>query len=407
MKDVLMSHSGRQHSYRVALSMQKLGRLKRFITSMYYMPDRFPDMLITKFSRADRFMRKRHQEGLFLSKVRRFPFFELPELALRALTGNSGLTASAICARDAFFDRFVACRCIREGNIYWGFQGSCLESLRAAGRRGMVAIAEFATGHVPAAVRILNKERRKNPDWADSINNFDFPEWYINRLKSEPFAADRCVVASDFTADTLKEEGVPASKILRLPLGVDLDIFPPVKRKLEGPFQVLFVGSVGQRKGIKYLLDAVKKLRTANIVLKVIGPLIGSGRAFREYSRHYEYLGTLSQRDMAAHCARSHCLVLPSLFEGFGLVVPEAMATGMPVIATTHTAAPEIVREGVDGFVVEPSNADALAEKLEWMASNRAAADAMGRNASARAREYSWDMHARRLEGVLSGIQPG
>jgi len=402
--DILLSHSGKQHSYKLALSLQNLGRLAAFVTSSYYDPLRFPDKILSRFSKIDSLLRKRHEDGLS-DKVKRFPFFELPEFILRALFGNNKLVSDAICRRDMLFDKFTAKTQIRNCRIFWGFQGSCLQTLKAARRKGIIAVLELATAHVTEAIEILKEEKARNPEWADSITNLYFPEWYLERLKKEPFLADFCVVASSFAKKTLESAGIRNRKILTLPLGVDTEKFTVKKRRKKHLFQVLFVGSVGQRKGVKYLLEAVKKLNTDKMKLKIIGPIIGSGRAFKNYRGLYEYLGLLRQDEIIKHMHESDCLVLPSLFEGFGRVIPEAMSTGMPVIGSTRTAAPDIIREGIDGFTVEPCDTDGLAAKLEWLATNNEKAITMGERAAERAREFSWGRHKDRLQEVLLAIK--
>ena len=97
----------------------------------------------------------------------------------------------------------------------------------------------------------------------------------------------------------------------------------------------------------------------------------------------------------------AHVLVLPSVFEGFGLVIPEAMSTGMPVIASTHTAGPEIIREGLDGFVLEPDDVEGLADRIERLRSDRPRAVAIGIEAAHRARDFSWEAHSGRLQQIL------
>ncbi|NQU95343.1 MAG: glycosyltransferase family 4 protein [Candidatus Omnitrophica bacterium] len=402
--DILVSHAGKQHSYKLAISLQNMGRLSRFATSSYYDPSRFPDTFFSRFTKLDKILKKRHEPGLS-DKVRRFPFFEVPEIILRTLLGNKKISSDATCLRDMLFDRFVSKTQIYNSGIFWGFQGSCLESLKAAKRKGIIAIAEFATAHVTAAIRILEEERKRNPEWADSINNLCFPNWYLKRLKEEPFLADFCVAASEFSKKTLEDANVESKKILLLPLGASLEKFKFKKRKIKSNFQVLFVGSVGQRKGMKYLLEAIKMLRSNKVVTKIVGPIVGSGKAFRSYSNYYEYLGCLTQEEVLKVMHESDCLVLPSLLEGFGLVIPEAMASGMPVIATTHTAAPEIIREGRDGFILEPCDARGLAGKLDWLATHKEKSIEMGQDAREGSEKFSWKKHQERLKQILQVIE--
>jgi starch synthase len=403
---VLVSHSGKQHAYRHALALERRGRLARFLTSAYYKPDRLPDRLVAGWPSVDRVLRRRHQAGLD-DRVRRWPWFELPEVLARAALGNGAVSRHAMYLRDAAFDRWVAATQVRAGaaDVFWGFQGSCAASLAAARDAGLHAVVELSTGHVSAAERILAAERERHPEWADSLSNAGFPTWYRRRLEAEPHRADTCVVASTFTRETLEEVGVDARRIRVLPLGADLDAITPTARPASGPFRILFVGGVGQRKGIKYLLDAYGRMRTASTRLTVVGPLIGGGRAFNEYRDRVEYRGRLDPARVYDEMARSHVLVLPSLFEGFGLVIIEAMAAGLPVIASTHSAAPDIITDGEHGYVLEPDDVDGLADRLAVLAADARRITAMGRAAAEHAKDFSWAHHEERLDALCHEIE--
>jgi glycosyltransferase involved in cell wall biosynthesis len=400
----VVAHAGKQHAYRHAAAVQRMGALRAFVTSGYYRPDRFPDRVASWLPWLDARLRRRHLAELGGSRVVRRWRFELPELAARALLGSGGVADGLVMRRDARFDRWVARRWAGAADVYWGFQGSCLESLRAARRAGAVAVAEFATAHVTAAIEILSEEAERHPEWADSISNFHFPAWYRERLEREPHEADYCVVASEFSRRSLLRVGVGPARVKLLPLGVDVADFAFAPRPPDGPFRILFVGGVGQRKGVKYLLEAYRRVRTPGTELVLAGPLCGSGRGLAPYAGTYQYLGRLDQGEVVREMHRAHVLVLPSAFEGFGLVIPEAMATGMPVVASTHSIGPEVIRDGRDGFVLEPDDVEGLAARLDWLAGHRREACEMGREAAARAQELSWDAHARRLTAIVREI---
>jgi glycosyltransferase involved in cell wall biosynthesis len=401
---VVVAHAGKQHAYRHAVAVQRAGCLERFVTSGYYCPERLPDRLFARWGRADRALRRRNLDGLDCRRIVRRWRLELPELIARRVFGNGAFAEELVYRRDAKFDRWVARRWAATGNVYWGFQGSCMESLRAARAAGKIAVAEFATAHVTLAIRLLAAECEKHPEWADSISNFRFPDWYRERLEQEPHEADVCIAASRFTKNSLLDVGIADERIKLLPLGADLGEFSPTPRSADGPFRIVFVGGVGQRKGIKYLLEAFQKMRAASTELVIVGPLMGSGRALEQYRGCYTYLGRLDQSGVIDEMRRSHVLVLPSVFEGFGLVIPEAMATGMPVIASTHSIGPEIIRDGEDGFVLEPDDVDGLAAKLDWLAGHRRAACEMGRAATQQAQSLSWERHGERVAELIGEI---
>jgi alpha-maltose-1-phosphate synthase len=401
LASIVVAHSGKQHAYRHAAAVEQAGALRHFVTSSYYKPDHFPDRLFGWSSWLDSRLRRRTLAAIPSEKVIRAWRFELPELLARLILGNGKLAEQQMLRRDSNFDRWVARNFAGLGNIFWGFQGSCLESLKAARQAGAIAIAEFATAHVTSAIEILSHEAEWHPEWAATISNFHFPDWYRERLEQEPVAADYCIVASAFSRRSLERIGIDSDKIKTLPLGVDLRDFRFVPRANSGRFRILFVGGIGQRKGIKYLLEAYKKIRGPGIELILAGPMGASERPLAQYRGMFQYVGRLDQKAVVEEMHKAHVLVLPSVFEGFGLVIPEAMATGMPVIASTHSIGPEIIREGREGFVLEPDDVDGLATKIEWMATNREVVCSMGRDAAERAKEMSWEAHAERTREIF------
>jgi glycosyltransferase involved in cell wall biosynthesis len=183
--------------------------------------------------------------------------------------------------------------------------------------------------------------------------------------------------------------------------------FQFVPRSADGPFRILFVGGVGQRKGVKYLLQAFDRLQGKGIELALAGPLPADMRPLAPYQNRVRLTGRLDQAEIVREMQHAHVLVLPSVFEGFGLVIAEAMATGMPVIASTHSAGPDIIREGRDGFVLEPDDVDGLTDRLEQLRSDRLRAVAMGIDAASRARDFSWEAHARRVKEILTLLTAG
>ena len=401
---VLVSHSGKQHAYWHSCALQKLGLLERFITSGYYQPTKWPDKLCRVSGWLHHAMQRRWHPELDSNLVERHWKYELPELVSRRIGRSRKAIDELVFRRDRDFDQWVANSRVPQSQaaIFWGFQGSALESLRAARSAGKIAVLELATVHVSKAIEVLDREAQRHPEWADSISNLEFPDWYRERLEQEPHEADYCVVASSYTEQSLREIGVPAAKILKLPLGAQLDRFTPVERSREGrAFRILFVGGIGQRKGIKYLLEAVRKLSRLETELVLVGPSAGDLTALENYEGLFVRKNRMNQEDVVREMQRSDVLVLPSVLEGFGLVIPEAMATGLPVISSTHSAAPEIIRDGIDGFVLEPDDIDGLVDRLNRMQKDRTRCRSMSEQAVQRAQEFSWDQHQKRLGEIV------
>ena len=146
------------------------------------------------------------------------------------------------------------------------------------------------------------------------------------------------------------------------------------------------MGGVGQRKGVKYLLEAFEQIRGKGVELTLAGPLPADMRPLAAYRGLVRLTGRLDQEEIVREMQQAHVLVLPSVFEGFGLVIVEAMATGLPVIASTHSAGPDVIREGRDGFVMEPDDVKLLVDRLEALRVDRDRAIEMGAAACERAK---------------------
>jgi glycosyltransferase involved in cell wall biosynthesis len=147
-----------------------------------------------------------------------------------------------------------------------------------------------------------------------------------------------------------------------------------------------------QRKGLSYLLEAIRLLKTDRIRLL----LCGRGHVDRQLLAEYDDLAIeiktgLPRGQLVHNIHMGDIFVLPSLVEGFGHVILENMACGLPVMATDHTCAPDIIREGQHGFLVPIQSAEALAERLDWGMRNRTELAEMGRAAAVRAREFTWE----------------
>src|SRR5690606_25984622 len=129
LPQVLVAHSGKQHAYRHALSLQSLGLLAGFVTSAYYKPSKFPDCLAALSPQLNRALARRRQDGLRDDLVHRRWRYEIPEVTARKLWGNGRRVDSYVFRRDESFDRWVARRFAARGEVFWGFQASCLHSL--------------------------------------------------------------------------------------------------------------------------------------------------------------------------------------------------------------------------------------------------------------------------------------
>lgn len=157
------------------------------------------------------------------------------------------------------------------------------------------------------------------------------------------------------------------------------------------PLRVLYVGQVNQRKGISYLLGAMEILGHG-FELRVVGPVSAAmrERIHRAALANVAIVGSVDQSRLADEYRRAHVLVLPSLGEGFALVVPEAMSTGLPCIVTERTGSHEVVRDGINGMIVPVQDARGIADALTHIVRDPERYGAMSAQAATDASTLTW-----------------
>ena len=213
-------------------------------------------------------------------------------------------------------------------------------------------------------------------------------------LENYPQAADSLLhEASSYTKSTLVENNIPAEIIKVIPYGVDLQNFKtrntaPKNKKL----RVLFVGSMVQRKGLTYLFEAITQLPKGSTELVLCGRGFVDHNLLKVYSSSDTIVQlNLDNSSLVAEMHKADIFVLPSLSEGFGHVILEAMASGLPIIATDHTSAPDLISDGKEGWVIPIRNTSALVEKLNWCIENKDQLFEMGNQSAATAKQFTWE----------------
>lgn len=323
-----------------------------------------------------------------------YPFFELGRLASKKI-GLSNLIRhdSGFFSVDSVYrslDLHVAKQLKNLQNLseLYCYEDGALESFKAAKQLGVKTIYELPIGYWRAASEILGEEAQLKPEWADTILSSRDSREKLERKDSELLSADKIIVASQFTATTLKISPVSNREVTVIPYGGPKPIEAPNFSR-NNKLRVLFVGGLSQRKGVSYLLDAIDILRDKT-ELTIIGSRMAKCRPLDAVLEKHRYIPSLPHHEILNEMDRHDVFVFPSLFEGFGLVILEAMARGIPVITTPNTAGPDLIDDGIDGYIVPIRSHLSIAEKLEKLVSDGDLLDSLKSNALAKARMFSW-----------------
>jgi starch synthase len=334
--------------------------------------------LATIFTGYPRFKLK--NEALPDEFIKTFPWLQTPYMAFpwmhhlpRAVI-KEWENLSAITFGD-----YVA-RNLPECDLYVGLSGSALPAGKKAHVRGAKFVCDRGSSHIRAQDELLREEHAQ---WNIPFVGID-PRTTA-REESEYEEADCITVPSTFVYRTFVEQGVSANKLRLLPYGVNLSRFQPVDKPDSQRFDILFVGGMSLRKGVQYLVQAYQKIKHPAKSLTFVGApsksLIKTLTALGLWPSDAILLGHMPQAELKKVMSRSHVLVLPSIEDGFGLVMAQAMACACPVVASKHTGAEDLITDGEDGFIVPVRDVSALTDKLQQLADELKLRDEMGEKA--------------------------
>jgi starch synthase len=402
---IVISHpTGSEFVRQAALAFAETNLLERFWTTINWDPDSAFNVVVP--SRLRKTLARRSYPPAVRVRTKAMPFHEAARLALGALNlplfsqrERGFLSIDAICRA---LDRAVAADLERNGDcqLVYAYEDCALRSFETAKRHGILRVYDLPIGYWRAAQRIFGEEREREPEWAGSLTGARDSAGKLARKDSELRLADRVIVASTFTKITLAESPAPLPAVEVIPYGA-----PPVVSgatpERSGKLKILFAGALGQRKGLSYLLRAVEMLSSNTVELTLLGRKVTEGCPPLETAvRKHRWIPSLPHAEVLREMRQHDVLVFPSLFEGFGLVITEALSQGTPVITTAHTAGPDLIEDGIDGFIVPIRSSEAIGVKLELLASNRDMLNAMRNAAQEKARGRTWESYRLRLAAM-------
>ncbi|MBC5833301.1 glycosyltransferase family 4 protein [Flavobacterium sp. F372] len=384
-KKYIVVHAGKRDDYQVALALAESDLLFALVTEAYFPLDKKWFLSFANFFGLTSSLHKRYKTGLPSNKViisKRAMFYQilfsftknikfdlkkgyvLGEKA-KALSQKNNVPIIAVntCAYHAFLNNSV------EPKILFQFhpQADFVKEL---------FLEEMQLN--PKATKTLNQE------YEFSLSNLE-----LEVLSREVKLATHFLCASSLTKKSLTFKGISEDKIKVIPYGVDTSKFTFSERKQSENFKVIFIGSLNQRKGITYLLDALAEM--INVELTIVTRGIYDETLIQNYNFPIHVVIDVPHEKLQDELHKAHCFVLPSILEGFGQVILEAMATGIPVIATENTAAIDIIENEVDGFVTPIRDIQAIKESLEKLQSDFSFAQTMGKASYEKAKVYSWE----------------
>jgi starch synthase len=398
---VLIAHPGTQHSGALATQVKHVADSTVLLTGLVVPGS---GVVAATYSALPKWAQQRLERrvvgGLAGRDTRSFPLLELASL----LAIRMGFEGPAVVKwRNEVFQRAVPKAELCRSDIVIGFDTASDVLVDRCNNLGKPLVLDQTTGHTLARRAILSKAACIYPAWAATQ-----PEILAepHQREAELVRSNHIVVASNFAKSTLTTHGIPEAKITVIPYGVALPKSESEQPRKSRQRAICFVGNVTLQKGAPKLLAAWERTAPKDYKLIIAGYANDAAIALLKQYDKVDYRGHVRRSELPSLFAECDALVFPSHFDGFGMVMLEAMAHGLPIIASSNSAGPDLITTGENGWVYLDDEADSLELSLTHFFSVTSLLP-LSQGARARARHLSLSQYGHEWGRVLSEVGGG
>jgi len=339
--------------------------------------------------------------GVSRDLITHWPGFALEYFWRQRQAKSQGELEAAYLWAGREFCRRIIRHGLGQATAVYTLNSAGLELLRDARERGLLCVMEQTSAPVEVEAELLTGEHSAFPGWESAPGADSHRAESAARERAEWECSDLILCGSEFVREGVAKCGGPIDRCAVVPYGVDCAAPANGKREGGSRLRVLIVGSVRLQKGASYVLEAARALRGL-AEFRWCGGIAVLPEAASQLRECVELRGAVPRTSMGEHYAWGDVLLFPSVCDGFGVVILEALASGLPVIATRNTGI--VVRDGTDGFLVPIRDSEAIVEKLELLARDHERLAWMSANAIARSREFTVEKYGERLVEALGHL---
>lgn len=410
---VIVAHPERQHSFELATALKRKGILYKYITTVYDRPHSLTNF-VKFFLRGKELKKIDNRKCKNLESNDVVQFYELLGLSfliLQRLPVSQAVSYKWLRVINAIFSRKVGKYVSKldvDAIIMFDMTAeNCFKILKKS-RKDIVRIQD-----VSIATRHFMKSNFEKDSGIEQLKK-EFPEFWnagiMRGYQNEIDDSEYFLAASNVTKQSLKFCKANIRKVAVIPYGVNLSQFEFINLPQQNytPLRIVYVGQVTYRKGIHHLLKVVSSFTKDTIEVFLAGEYEKKGKLFNTY-KSYEnihFLGFVTRDVLAEVYQKSDVFVFPTIGEGYGLVVLEALACGVPVITSDLAGGNDAIENGKNGFVFKAGNDNELRDKLEWCVNHRKELYDMRKYAHQSAQKFTWENYYNRVSAsVVKMIQ--
>lgn len=402
MKGIVANPGVGPHVQQTLKAYQEHQLLDTFYTTFNYQTGTSFDRFINKYLPNFRNQLQRRQlEGFDTTQIKSINRYELLRIACDKLC-SPNMTDLVWEWGELAFDKWVAKQINPKTQWVHGYEHCSLTTLQQAKKSGIKSFYEQPSQHFSFFENVAKAQLRMYPQLRSLETQLLIDQKSERRNQRRAQESDTCdyiICNSTFTKKTLITAQVSAEKIITIPLGFPDAVKIIAKRSIDAKTIFIYAGNQSLRKGTHLLYQAWNSCNFSfdDAELWMIGrnqlPLqIRNGLA-----NNVKFIPNLPHPELIQLMAKADVLVLPTLCDGFGMVITEAMAQGLPVITTQNSGGPDIITAEKDGFLLDAGNAEQLIAKLKWCVAHQNQLKIMGTNALEKAKSYPWASFRKQL----------
>lgn len=399
---IIVAHPERQHSFFTATALEQEDMLFKYITTVYNKPRSLTNMFGKLLKGND----KKKADSRYCSSIpdeKVVQYLEIPaliSLILIRLPNCKPLYRKWRYFVNHKFAEKVAQYAIKnnvDAVISYDFCSDELFDILKRKAPNIIRVLDVSISNRAFMKTNYEKDMKRTGDARIKAEQIDlWDDNVINSVINEIQSADYFLVPSQIVKKSLEFSGANSEKIKVIPYGVDTSKFKFIKKKnVNKPLHLIYVGQISFRKGLHHLLKVISEYAPDRVKLTVAGAYTADSVFVKEYGNkeNIEFVGFVTRDVLAKKYQESDAFIFPTLGEGYGLVVLEALSCGVPVISSDLAGGNDAIIEGYNGYVFEAGNDAEMIAKIEQLASLGTDIQRMSENARKSALEHTWEKY--------------
>lgn len=279
-----------------------------------------------------------------------------------------------------------------EADIVIGWSSFSLEAFEKSKAKKLLI---RDSSHIQTQMEILKKE------YALRGKIFHEKKKGVERELKEYALCDKLIVLSEFAKNSFLQHGYPENKIEKLTLGTDLSLFKPDNHVSKLPLRVVYFGTLSYIKGLPYLLEAFKKIPASQATLELIGPFTPEISA-SDIPQNVKYFAPMKHPELAKQLCTYDIFVFPTLEDGFGQTLLQAMASGLLPITTENCGAAEILEKGKNGVILPIASSESIYEAIKRLATDMNLFTQMKTNVTSAISSHTWENYSLQVIEIVN-----